>query len=68
MRLRWNNPKHTSEMLIELFEKRGDRALLLASHSSGVIREFCDQAMVIHDGLGTLYNDVGEALEIYDSL
>lgn len=23
MRLRWNNPKHTPEMLIELFEKRG---------------------------------------------
>ena len=23
MRLRWNNPKYTPEMLIELFEKRG---------------------------------------------
>lgn len=52
----------------ELFEKRGDRALVLASHSADAIREFCDRAMVLRDGHGTMYKDVNEALEIYAKL
>jgi capsular polysaccharide transport system ATP-binding protein len=52
----------------ELFEKRGDRALVLASHSEDLVREFCDRAMVLHEGKGTVYSDVSEALEIYASL
>ncbi|MEA1071991.1 ABC transporter ATP-binding protein [Sphingomonas sp. LY29] len=52
----------------ELFEKRADRTLILASHSAELIREFCDRAMVLHDGKGTTYGDVNEALEIYDKL
>src|SRR5437868_7868174 len=49
----------------ELFEKRGDRALIFASHSPELVREFCDSALVLHDGLGTAYSDVNQALEIY---
>ena len=52
----------------ELFEKRGDRALVLASHSPELIREFCDRALVLHRGNGTIYSDVNEALEIYAAL
>jgi capsular polysaccharide transport system ATP-binding protein len=52
----------------ELFEKRGDRALILASHSPDLIREFCDRALVLHHGQGTIYSDVNEALEIYSAL
>jgi capsular polysaccharide transport system ATP-binding protein len=52
----------------ELFQKRGDRALVLASHSPELIREFCDRALVLHNGLGTLYSDVDEALEVYEAL
>ena len=52
----------------ELFEKRGDRALVLASHSPELIREFCDRALVLHQGHGTVYRDVNEALEVYDAL
>jgi len=33
----------------ELFEERADRALILASHSAGLIREFCQRAMVLAD-------------------
>src|SRR5438270_8578727 len=40
----------------ELFVRRGDRALVLASHSSEFIREFCDRALVLHQGLGTIYS------------
>lgn len=52
----------------ELFEKRGDRALVLASHSPELIREFCDRALVLNQGLGTLYADVDEALDVYSAL
>lgn len=52
----------------ELFEKRGDRALILASHSAGIIREFCSRAMVLQDGQGTMFTDVNEALEVYNGL
>jgi len=52
----------------ELFEKRGDRALVLASHSPELIREFCDRALILHQGHGTIHHDVNEALEIYAAL
>jgi capsular polysaccharide transport system ATP-binding protein len=52
----------------ELFEKRGDRALILASHSPGLIREFCDRALVLHRCEGTIYTDVDEALDVYTAL
>jgi capsular polysaccharide transport system ATP-binding protein len=52
----------------ELFEKRGDRALLLASHSPETVREFCDRALVLHHGHGTIYSDVNEGLEVYAAL
>lgn len=52
----------------ELFEKRADRALVLASHSPGLIREFCDRAMVLHQGEATVYPDVDEALAVYEAL
>jgi capsular polysaccharide transport system ATP-binding protein len=52
----------------ELFEKRADRALILASHSPDIIREYCDSAMVLKGGLGDIYSDVNAALEVYNSL
>ena len=52
----------------ELFDKRGDRALVLASHSPDLIREFCDRAVVLHQGHASIYDDVNEALEVYASL
>ena len=52
----------------ELFDRRGDRALILASHSPELIREFCDRALVLHQGQGRMYSDVNEALEVYAAL
>jgi capsular polysaccharide transport system ATP-binding protein len=52
----------------ELFEKRADRALILASHSADIIREFCGSAMILQGGKGTMYDDVNEALEVYNAL
>jgi capsular polysaccharide transport system ATP-binding protein len=53
---------------VEFFEKRKDRSLLIASHSSEVIREYCNRAVVLKDGEAQLFDDVDEALELYDSL
>lgn len=52
----------------ELFEKRGDRALVLASHSADVIRQYCTRALVLSDGRGVVYEDVEEALAVYAGL
>ncbi|WP_404711407.1 ABC transporter ATP-binding protein [Sphingomonas sp. MMS24-J13] len=52
----------------ELFEKRHDRALVLASHSADLIREFCNRAVVLNKGQGIVYEDINEGLAVYDAL
>ena len=52
----------------ELFEKRRDRALLLASHSTEIIRDYCNRAMVLVDGHASMYDDVDAALAAYSIL
>ena len=52
----------------ELFDKRADRALVLASHSAEMIRDMCDSAMVLHQGQGRVFADVEEGLEVYSGL
>ena len=53
---------------VELFEKRSDRALVLASHSPDIIREYCNRAVVLDRGVSTAYDDVDGALEAYSAL
>ncbi len=53
---------------VEFFEKRQDRALLFASHSPDFIREFCNQAIIIHEGSAFHYDDVEAALTAYNAL
>lgn len=52
----------------ELFEKRRDRALILASHSADIIREFCDTALVLDKGQGRVYDSLEEGLDVYNHL
>lgn len=52
----------------EIFEKRGDRALLLASHGPDYIRQYCNLAVVLHNGRADVYEDVEKALAIYEAL
>lgn len=53
---------------VELFEKRADRALILASHAPGLIRQYCDRAMILRDGRGEMFDDINEALTVYNTL
>ena len=52
----------------EFFEKRRDRSLLLASHALGTVRQYCNRAIVLDQGAATMYEDVNEAISIYEAL
>ena len=52
----------------ELFEKRADRSLILASHVPHVIKEYCSRALVLHRGRGKVFDDLDLALDIYNDL
>lgn len=52
----------------EFFEKRQDRALLLASHSLHTVKEYCTRAIVLHEGRAELFEDVAAAVAKYETL
>ncbi|WP_395392708.1 ATP-binding cassette domain-containing protein [Novosphingobium sp. BL-8A] len=52
----------------ELFEKRNDRTMILASHSTELISQVCNRAILIHDKQAMEYEDVGQAVEAYKQL
>ena len=52
----------------EMFDKRQDRTMLVASHSPEFIRNFCNKAIIIHQGQATMFDDVAEAVALYDQL
>lgn len=52
----------------ELFEKRADRSLILASHVPSIIKDYCTRAMVLHRGRGKVFDDIDLALDIYSDL
>ena len=51
-----------------LFDRRADRALVLASHDPGFVRETCDAAIVLSHGGARYYENMDEALQVYQSL
>ena len=52
----------------ELFEKRADRAMILASHVGEMIKAYCSRALVLHRGRGKVFADLDLALDIYNDL
>lgn len=52
----------------ELFEKRADRSLILASHVPEVIKDYCSRALVLHRGRGKMFDDLDLAFDIYHDL
>ncbi len=49
----------------ELFQKRAGRAYVMASHDMGIIRQTCEQALIVESGRIKLFSDVEEAIDIY---
>jgi capsular polysaccharide transport system ATP-binding protein len=52
----------------ELFEKRVDRSLIMASHIPDLIKSYCSRALVLHRGRGKIFDDLDLALDIYQAL
>jgi capsular polysaccharide transport system ATP-binding protein len=52
----------------ELFEKRADRALVLASHVPEIVRAYCTRAIVLHRGRAKVFTDLELAIDIYNAL
>ena len=49
----------------ELFQRRGDRALLMASHDTHLIARHCDRALIIESGKAKMFDDIDEAIDVY---
>lgn len=49
----------------ELFEKRGDRAMIIVSHDPGYIHAHCSRAAVIANGRLHVAQDLDEAFDFY---
>lgn len=52
----------------ELFNKRANRAMVIASHDLYTIRETCNRALLIRNGLAETFDDVEEAIKEYEQL
>lgn len=52
----------------ELFEKRSGRAMVIASHDMHTVREVCNRAILLHDGVATPFDNVEDAVAAYEEL
>jgi len=53
---------------LELFENRGERAMIIVSHQADVIRAHCDHAAVLENGRLTVHESVDSAIAAYEVL
>jgi capsular polysaccharide transport system ATP-binding protein len=51
-----------------LFVKRAHCAMILVSHDIRIIKDYCDQALVLKSGRGKVFDDLDFAIEIYQTL
>jgi len=53
----------------QAFKELGKHAtLIMVSHQTGTIRQFCDMAAVLHDGQLNVYDDLREGLAAYEEI
>ncbi|HCG6788042.1 TPA: ABC transporter ATP-binding protein [Vibrio parahaemolyticus] len=51
-----------------LLDKSKTASVLMVSHDMKEIREFCDSAIILHQGTLTFYDDLERALKVYEEL
>lgn len=51
-----------------LLDKSKTANVIMVSHEIKEIREFCDSAIVLHEGNLTFYDDLDEAIAVYEKL
>ncbi|MFA5989918.1 MAG: ABC transporter ATP-binding protein [Sphingomonas sp.] len=52
----------------ELFEKRVDRAMIIASHDMNIIKQICNKVVIINHGKSEVFENVDQAIEKYNAL
>jgi capsular polysaccharide transport system ATP-binding protein len=52
----------------QLFDRHANRALVIASHDTGLLTQICDSAIVLDGGKALHFADVAEAAEVYRNL
>jgi capsular polysaccharide transport system ATP-binding protein len=57
-----------TKCLAELFEKRAHCAMIIATHSEDVAKDYCSSALVLKNGRGRVFDDLDFALAIYRTL
>lgn len=60
------NARFAAKCKHELFEKRKDRSLILVSHSPASIKEYCDSAMVLEEGIMHTFDSIDNAYNFYN--
>lgn len=53
---------------VELFEKRGDRAMIIVAHQTDLIRDHCDHAAVLEGGKLHIFDHADAAINAYQNL
>lgn len=54
--------------VVELFEKRAERAKIIVSHDPGYIRNHCDSAAVLSGGKLKYFDELDPAFELYEEV
>lgn len=49
----------------ELFQHRAHRSFMMASHDTHLIAQHCERALIIESGKAKIFEDIGEAIEVY---
>jgi len=52
----------------ELFEKRADRGMIIASHDMQLLSQYCTKAVLMRDGYAEVFYDVSEAIAAYENM
>ncbi len=53
---------------VELFQKRKDRSFILVSHDPNIVKLYCEQACVLHDGRLYEFDQIDDAYGFYESV
>jgi hypothetical protein len=62
-----NFRKKAMDKMLKICEK-GNQTLLFVSHNIDMIKEFCEQCVVLEKGKQVYFGDTNNALNVYDSL
>lgn len=57
-----------AKCMVELFEKRADRAKIIVSHDPGYVRQHCQNAAVLSGGKLTYFDNLDPAFDYYEQV